>query len=197
MVDIARAIIDAGAEEADLQYTLGLVMTSGPARKDGLQRPLIRLLLERGARINDPWFIGELGHREPDAVLAVLEVGVPLTAPAAAGLGKVDELARLLPRASDDEKHAALCLAVINEKLDAAKMCLEAGADVNRFSVCHKNSMPIHQATVNDDVPMMKLLLDHGARLDMHDTLWNGTPLGWAIHTKKPKAEAFLRSIRQ
>ncbi len=195
MVEIAETIIDASAEASDLQYTLGLVMTSGPARRDGLQRPLIRLLLDRGARISDPWFVGELGHREPDAVLAVLEAGVPLTTPAAAGLGKIDDLARLLPRATDDEKHAALCLAVINQKLDAAKMCLDAGADVNRFSVCHKNSLPIHQATVNDDVPMIKLLLEHGARLDVPDTLWHGTPLGWAIHTKQPGAEAFLRSV--
>jgi len=195
MVEIAKTIIDAGAEQSDLQYTLGLVMTSSPARRDDLQRPLIRLLLERGAHINDPWFVGELGHRETDAVLAVLEAGVPLTAPAAAGLGKIDDLSRLLPSASEDEKHAALCLAVINKKLDAAQMCLDSGADVNRFSVCHKNSLPIHQATVNDDVPMMKLLIAHGAHLDIPDTLWHGTPLGWAIHTKQPHAETYLRSI--
>ena len=195
MVEVARTLIDAGAELKDLQYTLGLVMTSSPARKHGLQRPLIQLLLQHGARVADPWFTGELGHRERDAVCAVLESGVALTAPAAAGLGRVNELAQLLKKASADEKHAALCLAVINQELEAARVCLEAGAEVNRSSVCHRHSMPIHQAAVNDDVPMLKLLIEHGARLDVQDTLWNGTPLGWAIHTHQRRAEAYLRSI--
>jgi hypothetical protein len=40
----------------------------------------------------------------------------------------------------------------------------------------------------------MKLLVARGARLDIRDTLWDGTPLGWAVHNKKAKAEAYLRS---
>lgn len=195
MVEVARVLIEAGADAADLQYTLGLVMTSSPARHQGLQRPLIRLLMEHGAKVKDPWFVGELGHGERDAVEAVFETGVPLTVPAAAGLGRVNDLGRLLESAGADERHAALCLAVINRQLEAARMCLDAGAEVNRFSVCHQHSMPIHQATVNDDVPMMELLVAHGARLDVEDTLWNGTPLGWAIHTKQPRAEAYLRKV--
>jgi hypothetical protein len=42
---------------------------------------------------------------------------------------------------------------------------------------------------------MLKLLFEHGAKLDIRDTLWNATPLGWAVHTGKSSAEAFLRSI--
>jgi hypothetical protein len=32
-------------------------------------------------------------------------------------------------------------------------------------------------------------------RCDARDTLWDGTPLGWAVHGKKAKAEAYLRSL--
>ena len=56
--------------------------------------------------------------------------------------------------------------------------------------------MPLHQAAVNDDVPMLTLLVERGARLDTLDTLWRSTPLGWAVHTKKPAAEAYLRSLQ-
>ena len=59
----------------------------------------------------------------------------------------------------------------------------------------HKHSTPLHQAAINDDFEMMKLLVAHGARLDTRDTLWNGTPLGWAIHNGKTAAEAYLRSL--
>jgi ankyrin repeat protein len=55
--------------------------------------------------------------------------------------------------------------------------------------------MPLHQAAINDDVELMKLLVARGARLDARDTLWDGTPLGWAVHGKKAKAEAYLRSL--
>ncbi len=43
---------------------------------------------------------------------------------------------------------------------------------------------------------MLELLVSRGAKLDVRDTLWSGTPLGWAVHEKKEKAEAYLRSIR-
>ena len=58
----------------------------------------------------------------------------------------------------------------------------------------HKHSTPLHQAAINEDLPMMELLLACGARTDIRDTLWNGTPLGWAIHNHKAKAEALLRA---
>jgi peptide-methionine (S)-S-oxide reductase len=194
-IQIAETIIDAGADVEDLNYTLALVMTSEPARKQGLQRPLIKQLIARGARINNESFVSPLGHGERDAVAAILEMGVPVDVIAAAGLGRLDDLARLLKSATDEQKHAALSVAVINRELEAARRCCRAGADVNRVSAVHRHSMPIHQAVSNGDIPMIKLLLEYGARLDVRDAMWNGTPLGWAIHTNQPEAEAYLRSL--
>lgn len=195
VTEIASAIIDAGAEQADLDYTLGLVCTCQRAREQGLQRPLITLLLSRGARMGQGDVNGILGHKETDAMRALLEAGHPLTAPAAAGLGMTRELAGLLKTADTDARHAAFSMAVINGHVEAATMCLDAGADIDAFVACHQHSLAVHQATVNGDLPMLKMLVERGARLDIADTLWNGTPLGWAIHTKQPAAEAYLRSV--
>jgi ankyrin repeat protein len=57
--------------------------------------------------------------------------------------------------------------------------------------------MPLHQAALNGEIELMKLLVAHGARLDIRDTLWDGTPLGWAMHNKQAEAEAYLRSLQQ
>lgn len=88
-------------------------------------------------------------------------------------------------------------MAVINRRLEAARLCLDAGGDPNRSLPVHRHAMPLHTAALNDDVEMMKLLVARGARLDIRDTLWNGTPLGWAVHNRKAKAEAYLRSLQQ
>ena len=56
---------------------------------------------------------------------------IALTAPIAAGLGRVDDLPALLTEASAKEKSDALAMAVINRQLETARLCLEAGAEVN------------------------------------------------------------------
>ena len=49
MVEIAETMIARGVDQADLDYALELVMTSGPAREQGLQAPLIACL-DQGRR---------------------------------------------------------------------------------------------------------------------------------------------------
>jgi ankyrin repeat protein len=138
---------------------------------------------------------GALGHRERDAVAALLEAGQPMTALIAAGMGDVAALARLLPSARPDQLHAALSMAVLNQELECARLCLEAGADPNAFMLVHQHSTPAHQAATNKDRPMLELLIRHGARLDVRDTLWAATPADWAEHAgDKPLAD-WLRSI--
>jgi peptide-methionine (S)-S-oxide reductase len=116
-----------------------------------------------------------------------------LTASAAAALGRNAELAALLPEAAAEERQKALGMAVINGHREAARLCLEAGADVDGFLPVHAHSTPLHQAVANDDMPMMELLLARGARSDIPDTMWNSTALGWAKYMGKRKAEAVLQ----
>lgn len=194
IVELTHAIIDAGVEQADLNYTLGLVMTSDPAVRQNLQRPLMEALLRRGAIATHHDIIMTLGHSQTGPIRVLLEHGQPITAPMAAGLGRLDDLARLLPTASKEETHESLSMAVMNRQVDAARLCLEAGADVNRPVAVHSHATPVHIAAGQNDVPMLRLLIEAGSHLNERDTLWRGTPLGWAIHEKQKEAEAFLRS---
>ena len=71
--------------------------------------------------------------------------------------------------------------------MEAARLCLDAGADVNALLPVHKHSTPLHQAAINEDLPMLELLVARGARLDTRDTLWNATPLDWAVHNEQDR----------
>jgi ankyrin repeat protein len=76
-------------------------------------------------------------------------------------------------------------LRVINDQPYAARLALDAGADVGAFRPVHAHSTALHQAVLTDDVALIDLLLEHGAPMDVRDRVWNGTPLDWAIHERR------------
>jgi ankyrin repeat protein len=191
MVAIGQAMIARGVEQADLDYTLELVMSNGA--KDV---SLLSMLIDAGAHATPQAIVVALAHWCLEPVETLLKRGLAMTALIAAALDRRSELAAMLPHASSADRQSALGLAVINRRLEAARLCLDAGADPNQFLPVHRHSMPLHQAAIHDDVAMLKLLVERGARLDIRDTLWRGTPLGWAIHQKKSAAEAYLRSLQ-
>jgi hypothetical protein len=193
IAQLTEVLIDAGAEMSDLNYTLELVMTGSSAKKQGLQLPLMEVLLDHGAEPGD--LLPVLGHWELEPVKFLLGRGYPMSAPIAAAFGKTDDLKRLITTADRSTVQAAFGIAVINKQLAAARICLDTGADVNAWLPVHSHSTPAHQAAVNDDVEMLRMLVDAGASLDIRDTLWNATPLNWAIHTSKPAAISYLRAI--
>jgi ankyrin repeat protein len=196
IADIAQVMIARGVEQADLDCTLELVMSSGGLRQPGLQVALVGVLMDAGAAATPQAIRVALAHYEVEPILALLDRGMPMTAPIAAALGRVDALRSLLVDASRDDRQEALGLAVINRQLETARMCLDAGADPNQLLPVHRHAMPLHTATLNGDVEMLKLLVARGARIDIRDTLWNGTPLGWAVHNRKAEVEAYLRSLQ-
>src|SRR5204863_9160034 len=116
--------------------------------------------------------------------------------PAAAGLGRVEEAIRLLPTADGRSRHVALALASQHGHSDVVGVLLDAGEDPNRYNPdgFHSHSTPLHQAVCVDHADTVKLLVDRGARLDIRDTIYQGTPLGWAIYCEKPAIADYLRS---
>ena len=42
---------------------------------------------------------------------------------------------------------------------------------------------------------VVRLLVERGARLDIKDILWEGTPAGWAEYEGEKKVEDFLRAV--
>jgi ankyrin repeat protein len=112
-------------------------------------------------------------------------------------MGDTDRLAELLRVASADEKQRALSMAVINGHAAAARVALDAGADCNAFLTMHAHSVPLHQAALDENIELMELLIVRGARTDIRDTMWNGTPLDWARHEGKPTAAAYLERLER
>ena len=184
---LTRALLSRGPAQADLDYTVELVMTSALAREQGHQIPLMHELLEAGATATPDAVAMALAHRELDAVRELLRRGHPMTGPIAAAMGELQTPPR-------QEAQLMLALAVINDQVEAARSALEAGADVNEFLPIHEHSTALHQAVLTDDPELIALLVSHGARRDIKDTVWNGTPLDWAIHERRDRARAFLET---
>jgi hypothetical protein len=194
IVEIARLMIARGVARKDLDYALELVMTDS-LMPCPMQIDLVRTLTEAGAVADYGAVLATLGHGQRAPIAWLVERGMKLTAAAAAGLGRIDALADLLTRASEQEKNDALALAAINGQSEATRLALESGADPNQRMPVHTHSTPLHHAAIREDLATMKLLVAHGARLDIRDTLWHGTPLGWAVHEGRKEAEAYLRGL--
>ena len=192
IVEIAETMIARGVDKVDLDYALELVMTSLPAREQGLQIPLLERLMKAGATPTARAIDVTLAHWELEPIQALLRAGHPMTAPIAAALGRTDRLETLLREASPAEVQNAFGMAVINRQNEAARLALDAGADVNAFLPVHVHSTALHQAAIDENLGLIDLLLARGARADIPDKLWSSTPLGWARHQGKDSTADYL-----
>ncbi|PYT16064.1 MAG: hypothetical protein DMG59_11720 [Acidobacteria bacterium] len=115
---------------------------------------------------------------------------------AAAGLGRLDDAARLLGAAGSESRHRALALAAQHGHVDIVRLLLDAGEDPNRYNPDgnHSHSTPLHQAVLAGHDAVVRLLVERGARLDIKDTVYQGTPLGWAMYAKQTGIEQYLRA---
>ncbi len=212
-VEIARALLEAGAEPdalADMYgaacTTMSMLVSSGPPAEAGLQAPLIELLLDFSAAIEGhgtrKWgtpLHTALAFGMIDAAKTLARRGARIDLPAAAGLGRLDDVIRLLP-ADTEARHRALSLAAQHGHAEVVRLLLDAGEDPNRYNPegNHPHSTPLHQAVVGGHEPVVRLLVERGARLDIRDTVWNGTPLGWALYgggRAQAEMAATLRSL--
>jgi len=195
IVDIARLMLARGVKREDVTYALELVMTnalmSGPE-----QVALAAVLIDAGAEVTRRAVLMTLGHRQTAVLAWLVERGRPLDAVTAGGLGRTEDLARLLAGAAAPELQDALAAAVINQRPGAVRLCLEAGADPNPLMPVHAHSTPLHQAALEGDLATMRLLLAAGASRETQDTLWRGTPLDWALHGNQPEAAELLRACK-
>jgi ankyrin repeat protein len=197
-VEIAQALLQAGVEPdalADMYggecTTMSMLVSSSHPAEAGLQAPLVDLLLDFGAAIEGrgtrkwgtPLFTA-LAFGMTDAAEALAKRGARIELPAAAGLGLMDDVARLLAFADAEARHRALSLAAQHGQTEAVRLLLEAGEDPDRYNPesNHPHCTPLHQAVLGGHEAVVRLLVGRGARLDICDTIWHGTPLGWAIH---------------
>lgn len=197
IVDVATVILDAGADcdKSEMNETLALVATGSVPRECRLQIPLIDLLCDRGADPDSAIAVtAVLG--EVEAMGHLIKRGARVTLPVVAALGRVNEFRRLLPAASGDERHLALAIAADYGKIEIMRMLLDAGENPNRYNPIggHSHTTPLHQVAMRGDEEKARLLVERGARLDIKDILWHGTPADWARHEGKTEIEAYLRA---
>ena len=212
-IEIARLLLDAGADPnalADMYgercTTLGMLVSSTPPAEAGLQRPLADLLLDRGASLDAP------GSKWNDATLTALTFGFLDTArglaarggavrdiAVAAGLGLLGETARLLPSSDAERQRIALALACAHGHVRVAQLLLDAGVDPNHHNPegFHAHSTALHQAVWANHESVVRLLVERGARLDIRDLVYGGTPLDWAEHGHRTEIAEYLRSRPQ
>jgi ankyrin repeat protein len=207
--DVARTLIDSGADPDALcnMYggectTMALLVSSSPPQNAGVQVPVLKVLIDAGASITPTgegnWtspVITALVFGMTDAAKTLADRGAPIDSlAAAAGLGRIADVKKMLPAATADDRHRALALAAQLGEIEAVKILLDAGEDPNRFNPpgMHAHTPPLHQAVAAGHLDVVKLLIDRGARLDIRDTLYQGTPLVWAKYCDKPEIAAFL-----
>jgi hypothetical protein len=195
IVEVAKLILDAGAknDRATLDETLALVCSGRVPRECGVQIPLIDLLCDYGA---DPNRGMPGAHGEFEAAGALLRRGARVDLPVAAALGRVEDARRLLPIASPQDRHRALALSAQFGHTKIVDILLDAGEDPNRYNPpgFHAHSTPLHQAALAGHEVTVRLLVERGARLDLKDTIWQGTPEGWASHGGKTQVADYLRA---
>ena len=209
--DVARALLNAGAEPDALSSAYGsrcttmtLLVSSTPPARAGVQVPLLHVLVDHGAAVTPKgeglWtspLLTALAFGFKDAARALVQRGAPVdTLAAAAGLGRLDDVRRMLPSATADDRHRAMAFASQHGHAEIVALLLDAGEDPNRYNPpgAHAHSVPLHQAIAAGHLDVVKLLVERGARLDLRDTVHQATPLGWAEYCKQPAIAGYLRN---
>jgi hypothetical protein len=194
ILDVAKVILDAGVEQSALNDTLMLVATGRVPRECRMQLPLIDFLCDHGADPNSAARAAAL-HGEIESVNALIGRGARIDLPVAAALGRIEEARQLLPNASPEDRHLALSIASDLGHVGVVRLLLDAGEDPNRYNPVggHSHTTPLHQAAGAGHDEVVRLLVERGARLDLKDILWHGTPVDWARHGGKRVIEAYLR----
>jgi hypothetical protein len=196
IVEVARVILSAGPGKAARNETLALVATGSVPRECKVQIPLIDLLCEYGADPDSAIRVAAVLN-EHDSVRALIRHGARVDFPVAAALGLATEFSHLFKTAKPDERHLALALAAQFGHTGMVRSLLDAGEDPDRYNPPggHAHATPLHQAAGAGHEAVVRLLVERGARLDLQDVLWHGTPADWAAHEGKTEVERYLREI--
>lgn len=210
-VEIAKTLLRAGAEVDALANlyggqctTMALLVSSCHPANAGLQAALAETLAEFGSSLE-----GVGAGRWVSPVMTALVFGYVDTAEAlvrrgaqvkylafAAGLGRLEDARRFLPTADSESRHRALALSAQLGHTDVVRLLLDAGEDPSRYNPdgLHSHSTPLHQAALAGHRAVVELMVERGARLDLKDSIYQSTPLGWAEHSGQREVADFLRS---
>lgn len=210
-VDVAKALLDAGAEVDALAAmyggectTMSMLVSSSPPADAGVQVALVDVLVDYGAAVEargaGDWtspLMTALTFGFLETANALVRRGAQVrTVAAAAGLGRLTEVRELLAGASAEDRHRALALAAQLGHAEIVRVLLDAGEDPNRYNpkAHHSHATPLHQAALAGHDGVVKLLVERGAKRDLKDTIYQSTPLGWAEYAGQTEIAKYLRA---
>jgi hypothetical protein len=195
---VAQAIIAAAQQmhadnlQEQLDYALRLVCWSWIARECRVQTDLIDVLLDAGAAVDGrDVYGGRYGTHSDSAIynknfaaaVWLLERGAAVTLTTALCLERWADVERLLPAATLEEREDAFVQAAMNGQAEALRHMLSAGVAPTTVSTRNQShGTALHHAVWSGSLDSVKVLVEAGADLAPRDTLYDGTPLGWAMH---------------
>ncbi len=211
IVEITELLLDAGADvhaESDAyggrSTTLGLAATSCHPEKAGLQLPLMELLIQHGAPIENPdgsSLVNDcLRNGRGQAAEFLANRGAKLDLEAAAGVGRLEVVksffakdGNLKPSATSQQMEDGFAWACEFGRTGIVDFLLQHGMDV-QAKLKHHGQTGLHWAALGGHIDTLRLLLQHGAPLNPNDEHYGGTPLDWARYASENPAKRADRS---
>jgi ankyrin repeat protein len=210
-VEMAKILLEAGAEVdalADMYggkcTTMSMLASSHHPAKAGVQVGLIDTLIDFGAAVEargsgnwtSPVMTALVFGFVPAAETLVRRGAKVDYLGAAAGLGRTDDARRLLSGSNAEDRHRALALAAQLGHVEIVKVLLDACEDPNRYNPAggHAHTTPLHQAVWSNHDAVVRLLVERGASLEIKDTIYHSTPLGWAEYGGRKEIAEYLRA---
>jgi peptide-methionine (S)-S-oxide reductase len=100
----------------------------------------------------------------------------------------------LATTANYDQKQFSLVLSALNGKASAVMKVISYGVNINEPSRhLYSHATALHHAVCSGSLDTVKVLVKAGSRLDIKDSIYDGTPLGWAEYLKKKDILLYLR----
>ena len=205
IAEVAQIIIDAAVRERvdslpdQLEHALRLVCWSWIARESGVQIALIDVLIDAGASPDGTSaFEGRFGTHADAAVFNgniaaaehLLARGAAPTLSTALCLERWGDVDRLAADATLEDKQDAFVLAALRGKAEALRRMLVLGIPPTTVSAHnYAHATALHHAVSSGSLDAVTVLVEAGADLTRHDTLYDGTPLGWAEHCEQEQAD--------
>jgi ankyrin repeat protein/ketosteroid isomerase-like protein len=178
--DRVRGLLARGVDPEGREITHPIYRGRSPVQEAALNghMDIVSLLVDAGAS----W-----EHDQVDELIATAMAG---DHPAVERLlaGDPGLRVRAIERCPDQ-----LVRAAEQDSYDAVAVLIELGFDVNATS----RTAPLHEAAMRGNVPVIRLLLDHGADPNIRDTGYDATPAGWAEHHDQPEAQQLLEALEQ
>jgi peptide-methionine (S)-S-oxide reductase len=186
IAEVARWII-AAAKQAEiptlqeqLDHATRLVAWSWIARDSGVQIGLIDALADGGARLDGAPDNALVNHNFAAAEHLVAR-GAKLTLATALCQGRWEDVERLATETSARERQFGFVLAALNGQAEAVRRMVAYGAPINEPAQnLYSHGTPLHHAVSSASLDTVKVLVEAGADLTVRDSLWDGTPFGWA-----------------